>query len=132
MIRELRNDKITREDIYAKYFDLCDENTVGITEEFSKKINRAREIFGGKKQINIVIRGSIFGVGKEISHFTFVDEVYPIDRDGLQATLEVLDGFGKFIFDKTDISNDLFFSNPEQSYVSKKVIANAEVSIYVE
>lgn len=132
MIREIRDDKITRDDVYARYFDLTGTDSVAMTEEFREKINRARELFGNKQKINVLIRGAIFGIDRNLTYYTFVDETFSTDKFGLEEALSKIDNFGVFAFSKDETENNMFFSVPEQSYVSNKIVASAQISITLE
>lgn len=85
MIREIRDSKITRKEVYAKYFSLLeDQESRNMTETFAKDIIKAKEIFDGKKVMNLLIKGSVFTPNGSMKYFTFVDEMYNIDRRGLE------------------------------------------------
>ena len=130
MIRDKIERKITRNDVYAKYFSLCDTND-GISEEFNKQINQANLTFQGRHKIRILIRGSVFETKENRSYFTFLDKEFNIDRESFEEALVTLDNFSTFLEGK--IENDgLFFSEPEQRFVSRKVVADAEIYIDVE
>ena len=141
MIREIRDKKITRKDIYAKYFSLCDTGEC-ITEDFAKDIQEAKEIFSNKSKVNVLIRGNVFTPSGELKYFTFVDEVYSVDKTGLEKALIAIDKFNAFMNPICTDSNtttviledkqNVFFSEVEQEFVSKKIVANARVIIVVE
>lgn len=141
MIREIRDKKITRKDIYAKYFSLCDTGDC-ITEDFARDIQEAKEIFSNKNKVNILIRGNVFTPSGDLKYFTFVDEIYSVDKNGLEKALIAIDKFNAFM---NPISSDenatttiledtqlIFFSEVEQEFVSKKIVANAKIIIVVE
>ena len=132
MIREIRDKKITRKDIYAKYFSLCDTGEC-ITEDFAKDIQEAKEIFSNKSKVNVLIRGNVFTPNGELKYFTFVDEVYSVDKTGLEKALIAIDKFNAFMNPICTDTNtttviledkqNVFFSEVEQEFVSKKIDA---------
>lgn len=141
MIREIRDKKITRKDIYAKYFSLCDTGDC-ITEDFARDIQEAKEIFSNKNKVNVLIRGNVFAPNGDLKYFTFVDEIYSVDKNGLEKALIAIDKFNAFM---NPISSDenatttiledtqlIFFSEVEQEFVSKRIVANAKIIIVVE
>ena len=144
MIREIRDRKITRDDVYAKYFSLCDVKDRNITEDFAKDIQEAEEIFKGKTKINIFIRGKVFtqsvGQSEGMRYFTFVDEEYSIDKENLEKVLMTIDRFSVFMnaitpeeaIIVTGEGKDIFFSKIENEFVSRKIVASASIMINVE
>lgn len=150
MIREIRDRKITRDDVYAKYFSLCDVKDRNITEDFAKDIQEAEEIFKGKTKINIFIRGKVFtqsvGQSEGMRYFTFVDEEYSIDKENLEKVLMTIDRFSIFMnaitpeeaiivtepIIVTGEGKDIFFSKIENEFVSRKIVASASIMINVE
>ena len=145
MIREIRDRKITRDDVYAKYFSLCDVKDRNITEDFAKDIQEAEEIFKGKTKINIFIRGKVFtqsvGQSEGMRYFTFVDEEYSINKENLEKVLMTIDKFSVFMnaitleestLVVTGEEKDVFFSKIENEFVSRKIVASASIMINVE
>lgn len=145
MIREIRDRKITRDDVYAKYFSLCDLKDRNITEDFAEDIQEAEEIFKGRTKINIFIRGKVFtqsvGQSEGMRYFTFVDEEYSIDKENLEKVLMTIDKFSVFMnaitpeeptVVVTGEGKDIFFSKIENEFVSRKIVASASIMINVE
>lgn len=141
MIREIRDSKITRKEVYAKYFSLLeDQESRNMTETFAKDIIKAKEIFDGKKVMNLLIKGSVFTPNGSMKYFTFVDEMYNIDRRGLENALTAIDKFGIFmdailpekVVEIAGQDNTIFFSEPEQEFVARKIVANALIIINIE
>ena len=141
MIRELRDRKITREDVYAKYFSLCNATDISVSENFAKSIREAKELFEGKTKILVFIRGSVFTQSAGMRYFTFVDEEYSISKEDLEKALMAIDKFSVFMnaitpetptVVVTGEEKDIFFSKIENEFVSRKIVASASIMINVE
>lgn len=141
MIRELRDRKITREDVYAKYFSLCDLKDRNITEDFAEDIQEAEELFKGKTKMCVFIRGNVFTQSAGMRYFTFVDEEYSVSKEDLEKALMAIDKFSVFMNAITPETptvvitgeeKDIFFSKIENEFVSRKIVASASIMINVE
>lgn len=150
-LREKRDEVITREDIFAKYFSLLEDNdSRSITEEFANKIEKAKKIFEGIKKLRIFVRGEVFTINGGTKYFTFIDEEFDVNKSGLEDALKALDNFNLFMnsitidytqglsslmratVDSANDKNSIFFSNIERKYVSRQIVASAELIINVE
>ena len=141
MIREIRDREITKEDVYAKYFTLCNATDISVSENFAKSIREAKELFEGKTKILIFIRGSVFTQNGRMRYFTFVDEEYSINKENLEKVLMTIDKFSVFMnaitleestLVATGEEKDVFFSKIENEFVSRKIVASANIMINVE
>lgn len=141
MIREIRDREITKEDVYAKYFTLCNATDISVSENFAKSIQEAEELFKGKTKILIFIRGTVFTQNGRMRYFTFVDEEYSINKENLEKVLMTIDKFSVFMnaitpeestLVVTGEEKDVFFSKIENEFVSRKIVASANIMINVE
>lgn len=141
MIREIRDSKITRKEIYAKYFSVLeDQDSRNMSAEFAKDIEVAEEIFDGKKKLNLLIKGNVFTIGGGMRYFTFIDEEFDIDKCGLEKALLTIDTFRRFmdsvvpekVVEVADERDNVFFSKVEQEFVARQIVANAKIIINVE
>lgn len=124
MLKEPRNKIITREDIYARYFSLLENiEERSITEDFAKKINEVKIQFKDKKEIEIMIRGTILFNQEDKKLFTFLNKTYNITKEGLEECLIDLDKFFAFTKDKDVI----YFSEIENEFVNQSRVLNAHI-----
>lgn len=131
MIREIREEKIGRDEVYAKYFSVSD-STDNITEDFYKKVEKAKRLFGNSKKMVVLIRGQLFTQDGNLKYCTFLDKEYNIDKFGLEDALRDMDLFNGFMSNENPANKRLYFSEPEQQYISQRIVANAKIIIDVE
>lgn len=131
MIREIREEKIGREEVYAKYFSLTDSPD-SMTEDFYKTIEKAKRLFGNSKKMVVLIRGQIFTQDGNLNYCTFLDKEYNVDKLGLEDAIRDIDLFSCFMNNENPENRRLYFSVPEQQYIAQRIVANAKIIINVE
>lgn len=133
MIKDFKEEEITREDIYAELFARQMDGDVHITESFAKKINKVRPLFRGKTEMEVLIRGTILFDKDYTKLFTFLNKTYTIGEkdstlqpiEDLSECIRDLDLFDGFM--KGGMIN--WFSQIENEYVNYTRVLNAYIQI---
>lgn len=133
MIKDFKEEEITREDIYAELFARQMTGNEHITEDFSNKMNKVRPLFKRKEEMEVLIRGTILFDKDYTKLFTFLNKTYRLMAEesnceinkGLEECIKDLDTFNAFM--KGEVIN--WFSSVENEYVNYTRVLNAYIQI---
>ena len=132
MIREIREEKIRRNEVYAKYFSLVEHPDCKMDAKFYEEVERAKRLFGNSKKMVVLIRGQIFTQDGNLNYCTFLDNEYDVNKFGLEDALRDIDLFNAFMSNENPENKRAYFSVPEQQYISQRIVASAKLIINVE
>lgn len=125
--------KITKEDIRALSLHYSREGSADIkmSSDMAKRIDKMVRWAEGKTKLGLLIRGTIFNSEGKQNYFTYIHKEYELNVEGaIENALDYLEFFECFMMG-WDKSKDVFFSEPEQQWVSRNVIATANYEIYL-
>ncbi len=133
MIKDFKEEEITREDIYTELFARQMTGKECITKDFSNKIDKVRPLFKGKEEMEVLIRGTILFDKDYTKLFTFLNKTYRLmaeestceENRGLEECIKDLDTFNAFM--KGEVIN--WFSSVENEYVNYTRVLNAYIQI---
>lgn len=125
-------EKITAQDLGLMLDIKCFGERLKCTEEESKRLKKLEELMDGKTKIRIYIRGNVFLFEdtNRVRWFTFVDETFPLTKEGLEYAENVVADFYQHMGNMQDYS-PMIYSAIEGEFINRKLIANATEGVYL-
>ena len=128
MLKEPRNEELTREEVFAEYFRRRLTGDECLTESFYEKMEKTKTIFNGKTKLELLIKGTVYFDKDFKKLFTFINKTYNITegaKDELENVLLDLDNFKAFMG-----GNEInYFSEIENEYINYTRVLNAKIFI---
>lgn len=134
MIKEPRNEELTRNNIYDEYFrrEVEIEKASDLRKDAVERIKKNQKLFEGKKTLEILIKGTVQFDKDFKKLFTFLNKTYNIEEGycgekvaELPNALHDLDEFNLFM-NGNPIN---YFSEIENEYVNYTRVLNAHIFI---
>jgi len=125
-------EKITAQDLELMLDIKCFGDRFKCTEEQSKRFKELEKLMEGKTKVRINIRGNVFLFEdtNRVRWFTFVDETFPLTKEGLEYAENVVGNFYRQMKDAQDYS-PIIYSAIEGEFINRKLIANATENVYL-
>lgn len=105
---------------------VCEGDDLKCSEEEYQRLKEIKSRMEGKHSVRIYIRGNVFLFEdtNRVRWFTFVDETFPLTKEGLEDAENTIATFYQKMENTQDYS-PIFYSIEEGEFINRKLIANA-------